>query len=117
MSIVTREQLLERIAGLGSLENVFLIADDNDTHGLPIIWYPEIGFRYLIIEKDDLAQAVYDYLREAGVRRFKSETELQEAQRSEKWQGWDTCEDYRRIKQVVEELASKDRYGRKIGST
>jgi hypothetical protein len=107
MSTVTREQVLEWIAGLGLLQNVFLITKDDDTFGVPIIWYPEIGLRYLLIEKEDLAQAVYNYLREAGVRRFNSETELQEAQRSERWEGWDTCEDYRRIQQVVEQLARR----------
>jgi hypothetical protein len=107
MSMVTREQVLERVAGLGPLQNVFLITKDDDTFGVPVIWYPEIGLRYLLIEKEDLAQAVYNYLREAGVRRFKSETELQETQRSERWEGWDTCEDYRRIQQVVEQLARK----------
>jgi len=107
VSIVTREQVLERVAGLGSLQNVFLIAADNDTFGLPLIWYPEIGLRYLIIEKDDLGQAVYDHLRDAGVRRFRSEEELLEAQRIEKWEGWDTCDDYRRMQQAMEELAKR----------
>lgn len=106
MSTVTREQVVERVAGLGPLQNVFLITD-NDSYGLPIIWHPEIGFRYLVIERDDLAHAVYDYLREAGVRRFKSEGELLEAQRSERWEGWDTCDDSRRIRQAMEELARR----------
>jgi hypothetical protein len=105
MSTVTREQVLERVAGMGPLQNVFLIAEDNDTHGLPMIWYPAIGLRYLIIEKDDLAQAVYEYLRyEAKVRRFKSEREVSEAMYKEKWEGWDTCGDYRRMQQAMEEL-------------
>jgi hypothetical protein len=114
MSALTREQVLQRIAGFGPLENVFLITGDDDTHGLPMVWYPEIGLRYVIIEKDDLAKAVHDYLRQAGVRRFKSESEVSEALETEKWEGWDTCADYRRIKAVMEDLATKDRYGRKI---
>jgi hypothetical protein len=108
MSTVTREQVLERVAGLGPLQNVFLIAGDDDPLGLPIIWYPEIGLRYVIIEKGDLAQAVYQYLRcEAGVRRFKSEREVVEAMSKEKWAGWDACDDYRRTRQAMEELAKK----------
>jgi hypothetical protein len=99
MSTVTREQLLEKIAGLGPLENVFVIAEDDNDRGLPLIWYPEIGFRYLIIEKDDLAQAVHDYLRQARVRRFKSATEVSELCRTEKWAGWDTCADCQRMQQ------------------
>jgi hypothetical protein len=97
MSTVTREQVLERIAGFGPLQNVFLIAKNDDSLGLPIIWHPEIGLRYIIIENDALGQAVYEYLRdEARVRRFKSEQEVSEAMYREKWEGWDTCDDYRR---------------------
>jgi hypothetical protein len=107
MSTVTREQVLERVAGLGPLQNVFLITKDNDTFGLPITWYPEIGLRYLLIEEGALAQAVSDYLREAGVRRFQSEEELLEAQRSEHWEGWDTGEDYRRMQQAIEGLTRR----------
>jgi hypothetical protein len=99
--------VLELVSGLGPLQNVFLIAADNDPSGLPIIWYPEIGLRCLIIENDDLSQAVRDYLREAGVRRFNSTEELLEAQRSEKWEGWDTCADSRRAQQAIEELARR----------
>jgi hypothetical protein len=106
MATVTREQVLKRVAGFGPLQNVFLVAEDNDTLGSPIVWYPEIGLRYLIIENDDLAQAVYEYLRfEAKVRRFQSERQVSEAIYEEKWEGWDTCEDYRRTRQAMEELA------------
>jgi hypothetical protein len=109
MSTVTREEVLERIAGLGPLQNVFLVAEDNDSLGLPIIWYPEIGLRYfIIIENDDLGRAVYEYLRyEARVRRFKSEREVSEAVYKEKWEGWDTCDDYRRTQQAMDELAKR----------
>jgi hypothetical protein len=108
MSTLSRKEVLERVAGLGPLENVFLVTGANDTRGLPLIWFPEIGLRYLIIEKDDLAQAVSEYLRyEAKVRRFKSDLEVQEAMRREKWEGWDTCEDYRRMQKVMEELSNR----------
>lgn len=105
--MVTREQVLDRIAGLGPLQNVFLVAEDEGPLASIVIWYPEIGFRGLIIENDALAQAVYDYLRDTGVRRFKSDEELAETQRNEKWEGWDTCEDYRRVQQAMEELAKR----------
>ena len=108
MSTVTREQVLERVAGLGPLQNVFLVIGDDDTRGLPLIWYPEIGLRYLIIEKEDVAQAVAEYLRyEANVRRFKSGLEVSEAMYKEKWVGWDTCADYRRMQQAMGELAKR----------
>ena len=107
MSTVTREQVLERIAGLGPLRNVFLITEEDDTFGLPMIWYPEIGLRYLIIENDEMAQAVCQYLREVGVRRFRSEAELGEAQHSEKWEGWDSCEDYHRAHEAVKQPAGR----------
>jgi hypothetical protein len=108
MTTVNREQVLERVAGLGPLQNVFLIAEDNDTFGLPMIWYPEIGLRYLVIENDGLAQAVYDYLRyEAKVRRFKSERQVSDAMYKEKWEGWNTCADYRRMQQAMEDIARR----------
>jgi hypothetical protein len=108
MSIVTREQVLDRVAGLGPLQNVFLLAEDDATFGLPIIWHAEIGLRYLIIENDDLAQAVYEYLRyEAKVRRFRSERQVSEAMYKEKWEGWDTCDDYRRMQKAMDELSKK----------
>src|SRR4051812_26055321 len=107
MPNVTREQELEQLEGLESLQNVFLIGEDTDSFGLPMIWFPEIGLRYLLIENGELAQAVSDYLREAGVRRFKSEREVSEALHNEKWEGWDTCADYVRLKPMLEELHSK----------
>jgi hypothetical protein len=105
MSAVTREQVLERVAGLGPLQNVFLIGQDADALGGIAVWYPEIGLREFIFEKDDLALAIYSFLREAGVRRFHSWEHLREAQRREKWEGWDTSDDFRRMQQAMEELA------------
>ncbi len=108
MSTVTRQEVLEKVAAMGPLHNVFLIAEDGDPLGLPMIWYPEIGLRYLIIEKDELAQAVNEYLRcEVNVRRFKSEQEISEAMSQEKWEGWDTCADYRRHQRAVEAIANR----------
>jgi hypothetical protein len=108
MATVTREKVLERVAALGPLQNVFLVAEDDETLGLPIIWYPEIGLRYLIIENDGLAQAVYQYLRyEAKVRRFKSEQQVSEAMYKEKWEGWDSCGDYRRMQQAMQKMAKR----------
>jgi hypothetical protein len=107
MSTVTREEVLERVAGLGPLHNVFLIGEDTDALGGIVVWLPEIGVREIIFEKDDLALAIYNFLREAGVRRFQSWEHFREAENREKWEGWDTCDDYRRMQQAVEELARK----------
>ncbi len=107
MPAVPREQVLERVAGLGSLENVFLIGEDPDALGGIVVWYPEIGLREIIFEKDDLALAIYRFLREARVRRFKSWEHLREAEKREKWEGWDTCDDYRRMQKAMEELARR----------
>ncbi|HZV05731.1 MAG TPA: hypothetical protein VE999_11665 [Gemmataceae bacterium] len=64
--------------------------------------------RYVGIENDDLFRAVYEYLRyEAKVRRFTSEGEVFEAMYKEKWEGWDTCNDYRRMQQAMDELAQR----------
>lgn len=107
MSTVTREQTLQWVAKNGPLQNLFLITEDDEDPGSPMIWWPEIGLRHIIIENDELAQAVNNYLREAGVRRFKSEREATQAMYKEKWEGWDTCDEYRRLQQSLEELAKK----------
>jgi hypothetical protein len=107
MSAVTREQVLERVAGLGPLQNVFLIGEDTDALGGIVVWYPEIGLREFIFEKNDLAFGIYSFLRETGVRRFKSWEHLREAESREKWEGWDTCDDYRRTQQAMEKLAKR----------
>ncbi len=107
MSAVTREQVSERVAGLGPLQNVFLIGEDTDALGGIVVWYPEIGLREFIFEKDELAHAIYNSLREAGVRRFKSWEHLREAENRERWEGWDTCDDYRRMQEAMERLAKK----------
>jgi len=105
---VTREQVLEKISGFGvPLPNIFLIGKDIDTLGGIVVWYPEIGLREVIVEKDDLAAAIYQFLREAGVRRFKGWDELKEAEKKEQWEGWDTCADYRRQQQAMEELGKR----------
>ena len=110
MSNVTCEQVSEEIAGFGvPLVNLFLIAEDNDPLGVIVAWYPEIGLRSILLENDALARACYNTLREAGVRRFKSWEELGEAKDREKWEGWDTCADYRRWQQALEELAEQSR--------
>jgi predicted Mrr-cat superfamily restriction endonuclease len=112
MSTVTQEQVLHYVAALGPLQNVFLVGKDNGTLGLPIIWYPEIGLRYAVIENDVLAQAVYAYLRdEAKVRRFDTERQVSEAMFKEKWEGWDTCEDSLRMRRATEALSKKGTSG------
>ena len=98
---VTPDEVAARIASLGPLSNVFLVG------GSIALWFPEIGLRYLIIEWDELAEACRDYLRAAGVRHFESCSELQEALRAEKWEGWDTCADWRRIAKEMERLRSR----------
>jgi hypothetical protein len=108
MSTATREQVLEKIAELGvPLEYVFLIAEDDDPLGEIVIWNPEVGLRGIIIEDDQEAAAVFNHLRDAGSRQFKSWDELNEAEKEEKWEGRDTCADYRRRQQTVESLTKK----------
>lgn len=109
MSTLTREQVLECLTKYVPLGNFFLLGEENEIGESIMYWHPQIGLRYLIIEKDDLGLAALRFLREVGVRRFKSELEVSEAMRSEKWEGWDTCADYIRIKKSVEELAKKSK--------
>jgi hypothetical protein len=99
---------LEQIAGFGvPLENVFILAPDSGTPGAIVVWYPEVGLRSILIEQDDLYTACYDFLRAAGVRRFRTWEELGEAQEREKWEGWDTCADRRRFQQRADEIAEE----------
>ncbi len=109
MSTVTREQVLEQVEGLGPRHNVFLIGGDDEALGGILVWLPEIGLREFIFEQDDMAFAIYKLLRDAGVRRFESWDHLREAETREKWEGWDTCDDYRRMQQTMEEFANKDK--------
>jgi hypothetical protein len=107
MSTVTREQALECLTKYVPLDNFFFVGEDNVIAGAIVFWHPQFGLRSLIIEKADLAQACRDLLQEYGVRRFESWQELDKAQKIEKWPGWDTCEDYRRMQQAMAELAKK----------
>jgi hypothetical protein len=112
---VTAEQVLEEVESLGtSLANIFIIEDDDVEEGVIVLWYPAVGLRSLIIEDEALAKACHDYLRNTvGVRRFKSWEELSEVQQREKWEGWDTCADYRRHLETARELmALPDRNAR-----
>jgi hypothetical protein len=58
-------------------------------HDLPVFWLPEIGFRYLIIEDDELSRASKDFLARRGARRFRDEAEMQSTAHSERWAGWE----------------------------
>jgi hypothetical protein len=108
MPAVPSKQVVEQLAVYGlPLENFFIIADAEDDQGVIAFWHPQVGLRGLIIDKDDLARATYDYLRDAGVRRFRSWDELGAAKQKEKWLGWDTCADWRRHQQALEELVKK----------
>jgi hypothetical protein len=107
MPALTREQVLERVAGLGPLQNVFLIGEDTNALGGIVVWDPKIGLREFIFEDDGLALAIYHFLHEAGVRRFDSWEHLREVEMRERWEGWDTCDDYRRLQHTTEELAGR----------
>lgn len=66
--------------------------------------------RYQIIESEELAQAVSEFLRaEARVRQFGSEQEVLVAMREEKWEGWDTSADHLREAQALKTFASRQR--------
>src|SRR5689334_10389798 len=94
MSLVADEVVETRLNSLGvPRENLFLLLPDGDAEGMIVLWHPEIGARFVIIEKDELARACYSYLREHGARGFASCQQLLEAAAAEKWPGWDTCAD------------------------
>lgn len=107
ISQITKEQVLGKVAELGPLENVFLIGKDTDDLGGIVVWYPEVGWRHKIYEKDDLGFAIYRFLHAAGVKRYDSLTQMRDDKKTERMPGWDTCADYLRSQPVREELASR----------
>jgi hypothetical protein len=107
LSTVTQQNALECLTRYVPLENFFIVGEKNDTGGAIALWHPQVGLRTLILERDELAQACRTLLEECGVRRFRSWDELKEAQKREQWEGWDTCADYRRMQQAMEELARR----------
>jgi hypothetical protein len=101
MSLITDEQVAACLESLGvPSEYIFLLPVPSESRGLIGFWHPEVGFRYLILENDDLAKACYAYLLNRGARRFFTNDELRHAIATEKWLGWDTCADAVRDRQV-----------------
>jgi hypothetical protein len=101
MSLITDEQVVARLNSLGvPLEYIFVLPIESQNRGLIGFWHQEIGFRYLIIENDKVADACYTYLQNRGARRFNTNEELEQAIATEKWPGWDTCADAVRGRQV-----------------
>jgi hypothetical protein len=108
VSSVAEEEVVGRLESFGvPRENLFLVHGDDESEGLIMLWHPEIGARYIIIERDSLAKACYAYLFQHGARRFASELQLLEAARTEQWPGWDTCEDLLRARKAVEYLHAR----------
>jgi hypothetical protein len=93
MSLVADEKVVTRLNSLGvPTENLFLLPGDGDAEGSIVLWHPEIGARFVVIENDELARACYAYLLGHGARRFASCQQFLEAAAAEKWPGWNTCE-------------------------
>lgn len=92
------------VTRLGSLgvppENIFLLPTESKSEGPIGFWHPDVGFRYLILESDELAKACYTYLLNRGARRFDTDEELYRAAAVEKWPGWDTCDDAVRARRL-----------------
>jgi hypothetical protein len=104
MSLVTDEQVVAQLDSLGVPSEYFFLfpVEGSGIGGLIGSWHPEIGFRYLILENDELAKASYAYLMRRGARQFLTTEELNQAISSEKWLGWDTCADAIRERQVID---------------
>src|ERR1700721_2822973 len=101
MSAVADDQVRAELSSIGiPLDNFFTIPSDSEERGLIAFWHPEVGVRYLILEKDNLANACYRYLLKHGARRFSSGNEIGQTAVAEKWPGWDTCADAVRDRQV-----------------
>ena len=77
MASITEEQVVACIDSFGlPPENMFFFPVESEAEGLIGLWYPESGFRYLIIENDELAKACYTYLLNRGARKFRTTEEL-----------------------------------------
>ena len=101
MSPVTDEQVVAQLGFFGlPLENFFVFPGESGIGGLIGLSHPAIGFRYLILEDDELAKACYAYLLNRGARQFNTEKELNQAIATEKWPGWDTCDDAARARHL-----------------
>jgi hypothetical protein len=96
----SNEQVIAQFASIGvPIEKFFVVGDDPD-ESLIAYWHPEVGARYLSIEKDEIASACYHYLVHRGARRFASGDEIWQAAAAEKWPGWDTCADAERARSL-----------------
>jgi hypothetical protein len=92
MTPITDEQVEAKFASIGvPLENFFVLPIESTGGGLIGFWHPEIGFRLLILEKEDWAKACYAYLLKRGARQFASDEDISKAIYAEKWPRWDTC--------------------------
>ena len=107
MSAISDDQVRTELSSLGIPLKYFFTEGSptpGETEGVGLIafWHPEIGVRYLILEKDNLAHACYRYLLKHGARRFGSGNEIWQTAIAEKWPGWDTCADAVRHRQVID---------------
>ena len=97
MSPIPDEQLIEKLCSMGvPIENFFVVTNDPQVRGLIAFWHPEVGARFLILEKEVLATACYEYLLKRGARRFNSGDEIFQTADAEKWPGWNTNDTYLR---------------------
>ena len=69
------------------LDAYFLVGEPGAD--LPALYLPEIGFRYIVIEINDLACECKAFLARRGVRRFRDSMEWQAVAHVELWPGWE----------------------------
>jgi hypothetical protein len=81
-------ELIEFLGELGVPLDAYSLVGDAP-HDLPVIWLPDVGFRYLTIEDSELARATLDFLARRGARRFRNDAELQPTAHRERWAGWE----------------------------
>ena len=65
--------------------NYFLLTDGPNDPGSIGFWHPEYGTRFVVIEDDELAAAVREYLTALGARRFSSTQEVDAAVTRGEW--------------------------------
>lgn len=104
----TQEQVSQKVAELGPLENVVLLGKETDDQGGIVVWYPEVGWRETIYEIDGFSAAMYRILRLAGANRYDSWEQMREDKATERMPGWNTSADYLRLQRSLEELAAEN---------
>lgn len=87
MDALSEESILEKIRSWGvPLEKMFLVGSEDAL--LIGLWLDDIGFRFYLIENDDVATRCLNALKRLCARRCESPADVYEIARIENWPGY-----------------------------